>query len=90
MSNAELGKEPREDGNPETQRLWSGLSTFDTSERARRLAQRHPWNGNAFIATVQLPLSRFDVERTGKSRGHHTVWGESHAILDAVSGFEPV
>lgn len=88
MSNEALRKELRDDSD-EVRRLWAGLSMFDALERARKLARRHPWHGVAFIATVRFPASQFVVERTGKSRGHYTVWGDPHAILESVAGIEP-
>lgn len=79
-----LEKEPRDDSDPDVRRLWSGISMFDSVGRARGLAQRSPWNGTAFIATVTFPRSRFTVERT-RSRGHYTVWGDPHAMLEYVT-----
>jgi len=68
MSNDTLGKQPREDG-LDVRRSWRGISLFDTAARARKLARRQPWHGNAFIAELLIPLEMFQVEAT-RSRGH--------------------
>lgn len=88
MSHAALGRTPR--GNdPEDMRLWRGISLFDSIERARSQAKRRPWHGNAFIATLVLPVGVFQLEAT-RSRGHYTLWGHPHGILDYVQHVEHV
>lgn len=87
-SHAALGRKPR--GNdPEDLRLWRGISLFDSIERARAQARRRPWYGDAFIATLVIPRSVFQLEAT-RSRGHYTLWGHPHAILDYVQHVERV
>src|SRR5699024_8955778 len=78
-SYAESGIPLRRD-DPESRRLACGISLFDSLERARRQAQRKPWLGNAYIARLEIPFGMFQIEKTGGS-GHHTLWGDAHAIL---------
>jgi len=87
-SNTALGRQPR--GNdPEVLRLWRGISLFNSVERARRQAQRRPWHGKAFIATLVIPLTAFQLEQT-RSDGHYTLWGDPHDILEYVRHVERV
>lgn len=88
MSNQALGKRPRWPDS-EALRLWAGISLFDTAERARSQAMRHPWRGRAFIAALDIPAGVFQMERT-RSRGHYTLWGEPRDILEYVRRVEPV
>lgn len=74
---------------PESLRRASGISLFDTLERARKQARRKPWLGNAFIAELAIPIGRFQIEQTA-SAGHYTLWGDAHAILDYVRRVERV
>lgn len=82
-SYVELGIQLRRD-TPEARRRASGISLFDSLEQARRQAQGKPWVGNAFIAELVIPVDRFQIERTGGSRGHYTLWGDAHDILGFV------
>lgn len=87
-SNAAKGSQPR--GNdPEVRRLWSGISLFDSIERARRQAGRGPWHGNAYIAELRIPIDTFQLEST-RGQGHYTLWGLPHAILSYVTQVERV
>lgn len=88
LSHAALGRQPRDD-RPESLRRWHGISLFDTIERARRQARGKPWLGHAFIATLDIPTTRFKVEQTGR-RGHYTLWGDAHDILRFVSDVQAV
>lgn len=50
------------------------------------MAERLP-----FIAVIVLPDGcNIRYERTGKTRGHHTVWGDPEELLGYVSHVEPV
>jgi hypothetical protein len=66
------------------QRLWRGLSHFDTLEAARAAARQTPALG-PFIAEVVIPEDEDDihVEQTGRA-GHHTVWGSPARLLRYV------
>jgi hypothetical protein len=61
---------------------WAGLSTFDSFETARAMAQRYPVLGR-WIATLRLDSQRI-VARQTFGPGHYTVWGLPSALLDAV------
>lgn len=87
-SNAALGRQPRA-VTQEVWRLWRGISLFDSIERARRQASRHPWRGDAYIAELRIPVGAFRIEAT-RSRGHYTLWGLPHAILSYVTRVERV
>jgi len=62
-SDAELGITLRRDDS-ESRHLASGISLFDSPERARKQARRKPWMGNAFIAELVIPAHRFQFEKT--------------------------
>lgn len=81
-----LGRHPR-GRDPEVMKLWKGISLFDSFQRAKSQAQRRPWHGDAFIATLELPTGAFQVEST-RSRGHFTLWGDPHDILHFVQHVE--
>lgn len=87
-SYADLGIPLRRD-DPASRRRAGGISLFDSLEQARRQARGKPWLGNAFIATLEIPADRFQIERTG-GRGHYTLWGAPHAILSHVRRVEHV
>ncbi|MPZ13658.1 MAG: hypothetical protein GEU73_04420 [Chloroflexi bacterium] len=72
-------------GDPELQRLHSGVSTYATEQQARRKALDYPWLG-AYIATIDIPeTGRIRWERTFPgSRGHNTVWGDPRDLLGLV------
>jgi hypothetical protein len=76
---------------PECLRLLVGISLYNTEAQARKKALGLPWSGKAFIAELQIPADApFVIERTTDSPGHHTLWGEPHAILHYVSRVSPV
>lgn len=86
-SNAEKGLAPRFPG-PEVLRLWSGISLFDSLDRARQMCRRAPKLGE-YIAVLRLPEERLvQFERTTASAGHYTAWGRSvdflHYVVDVV------
>jgi hypothetical protein len=76
--------------NPEQQRRWRGISTYDTLERARAIARANPAQGD-FIAEIAIPDDgRITYERTGKNPGHYTLWGEPDDMVRCVTRIEPV
>lgn len=82
-SAAALGKSPPDD-DPETLRLWDGISVYDTALRAMAKSRRYPWLG-AFIARLEIPDDApVSIERTTKSRGHYTIWADPSLILTCV------
>jgi hypothetical protein len=75
---------------PERIRLGSGISVYSTQNQARRKAQDLPHLGN-YIAVLDVPDEGvLRVERTTRSRGHHTLWGDPEAILAWVVAVRPV
>lgn len=88
-SKAALGSRPPRD-DPETVRLWSGLSVYSTAAQVKRTARRRPRLGG-FVATLALPMDGSVAwERTLGSDGHHTVWGEPASLLDCVRSIDPL
>ena len=87
-SAAALGKLPPDD-DPETLRLWDGISVYDTVLRAMAKSRRYPWLGR-FIAGIEIPdEAPVRIERTTKSRGHYTVWAEPEQLLAYVAEVLP-
>jgi hypothetical protein len=82
MSNDALGRRPR-DRDPETLRLWSGISVHATAREARRTAAAFPMLGS-FVARVRVrdddPIL---VEKT-LGPGHYTLWGDASLFLTRV------
>ena len=62
----------------------SGISVYATENQARRKALDYPHLGQQ-IAVLDIPdegPNRF--ERTTRSRGHHTLWGDAAEIRSCV------
>lgn len=74
---------------PGSLRRASGISLFDSLERARTQARRKPWMGNAFIEELVIPVDRFPIEKTA-SPGHFTAWGDANVMLKYVRRVERV
>ena len=81
---------PVRTANLKEQRLHTGISVFATAQQARNRANDTPWLGE-FIARLDLPDDApVRIERTLRSRGHHTVWGPSDFLLLCVVSVEAV
>jgi hypothetical protein len=81
------GEEPPDD--PDLRRLHDGISVFATEAQARNKARDFPFLGG-FIARLDVPDDApLRVERTLRSRGHHTVWGEPIDVLRCVTAVTP-
>jgi hypothetical protein len=89
VSEASRGVERRV--RPEYARLRSGVSVFDTEDRARQRATKWPWLGG-HIAELDLPEDGGPIryERTTHSRGHYTIWGQPAALAGRVVRVVPV
>lgn len=88
LSNEAQGVPPRND-DVETLRLWSGISMYATRAQARRTAMTYPFLGG-FLAELQIPDDAgVRWERT-RGRGHHTIWGDGHVLLNYVVRVTPV
>lgn len=71
-------------------RRWRGVSTFETLDQAWRIARVNRGQG-AFIAEVAIPADgRITCERTGKSAGHYTLWGDPDEMVRHVTSVVPV
>lgn len=88
LSNVELGRPlPRD---PEAARLWSGISVNETERQARRRARGVPGLGD-YLAELRLDEGPFvRMERTTRSRGHYTVWGDPVLLLRSVIRVLPI
>jgi hypothetical protein len=79
-SNETLGR-VLENPTPERQRLWRGLSVYDSESRARRKALGIPTIGRS-IARLDIPTDgTIAFERTTNSSGHYTVWGTPEQFM---------
>jgi hypothetical protein len=88
MSNDALGRRPR-DRDPETLRLWSGISVYATARQAKRTAVAFPMIGS-FLARVRVRDG--DPIRVEKTLGpnHYTLWGDASLFLGRVEIVSPV
>lgn len=88
-SNRAAGRAPRR-STPDIERLWDGISVFDTEAGARRQAGMYPWLGR-FIVELAIPArSVIQVERTTGTPGHYTLWGDPEALLAMVRSVVPL
>ena len=82
QSNRERGRALPTD--PEERQLWDGLSVYATETQAHRKARAVPALGG-FIAAVDVPEGgSIRYERTLRSSGHHTLWGDAALLLRRV------
>lgn len=86
---AALGRRLRR-ADPNVDRLWDGVSMYDTEERARQKAKQLPYLGNHLARVVISAGTAFRVQRTLASPGHYTVWGDPASLLGCVTGVVPV
>ena len=68
----------------ETVRLESGISTYATEAQARRKARALRFLGNHIAALRIEDDAPIRYERTTRSGGHHTLWGEPTDLLARV------
>jgi len=75
---------------PHLERLWDGISVYDSEERARTQARRHPRLGR-FIAALLIPeRSSLRWEQTTNDPEHFTIWGDPTDILACLALVGPV
>ena len=75
---------------PERIRLRTGISVYGTENQARRKALDYPFLGR-YLAVLDVPEGgSLRFERTTRSRGHHTLWGDPDAIAACVVAVVPV
>jgi hypothetical protein len=78
VSDRARGRRPPPD--PEHLRLWDGISVYQRLAQARRKARGVPGLGR-YIAILDIPEgSHIRYERTSRSSGHFTLWGDAEAI----------
>ena len=88
-SDKELG-EPRPRGDPELVRMWEGISVLNTETQARNKGRDLPWLGR-YIAVLEIPQGGpITYQRTGRGRGHFTLWGAPGDLLRCVVRVLPV
>jgi hypothetical protein len=75
---------------PERLRLRGGISAYGTENQARRKARDYPHLGRHIAVLDVLDVGLLRVERTTRSRGHHTLWGDPEAILACVVAIRSV
>jgi hypothetical protein len=76
---------------PEALRRSRGISLYNTLEQARKLGAGPPWHGSGFIAELRIPDDAHAmIERTGRQRGHYTLWGAPDVILGFITQVVPI
>jgi hypothetical protein len=72
--------------------LWTGISLYDSRDRAARQARRYRLGG--YVATLDIPDSTSsDSDQVRKTLGdphHYTLWGEPAHVLSLVVRVDPV
>jgi hypothetical protein len=83
---------PLMDDSPETRRLAEGISVNATLAQARSRARAIPSLRNLhFVAELSIPDDAdIRIERTGRARGHYTLWGDPDVLLRYVIAVFPV
>jgi hypothetical protein len=83
---------PLMDDSPETRRLAEGISVNATLAQARNRARAVPSLRNLrFVAELLIPDDApIKIERTGRARGHYTLWGDPDVLLGYVVAVYPV
>ena len=91
LSYIELGL-PLMDDSPETQRLAQGISVNATLQQARNRANTVPsLRSLGYVAELLVPEdAHVTIERTGRTRGHFTLWGDPDTLMRCVVSVSPV
>lgn len=91
LSYVELGL-PLLDDSAETRRLAEGISVNATLTQARNRARAIPSLRDLhFVAELSIPDDApIKIERTGRTRGHYTLWGDPDVLLGYVTSVLPV
>jgi hypothetical protein len=89
-SNAGLGKRPVRVLTPKHERLWDGLSVFESVTTASRQARQYPRLGTLLAEIRFQPDDAFRAERTGTAPGRWTLWADADLILRRVAGIMSV
>jgi hypothetical protein len=65
--------------------MWEGISVNNTETQARNKGRDLPWLGR-YIAVLEIPEGgAITYQRTGRGRGHYTLWGEPGDLLRCVA-----
>jgi hypothetical protein len=83
---------PLMDDSDETRRLAEGISVNATLQQARARARTVPsLRRHRFAAELSIPDGApVQFERTGRARGHYTLWGDPEILLGYVVATVPV
>ncbi|MDP9359058.1 MAG: hypothetical protein M3R02_28010 [Chloroflexota bacterium] len=85
LSDKELGEPPPASNDPIELRMWEGVSFNNSETQARIKATDLPFLG-AYVAVVEIEGANpvITYKRTGKSRGHYTLWGNAGEMVRCV------
>lgn len=90
LSDEEAGDPEPDKSDVQRHRLWQGRSAYNTEAQARRKARGFPLLG-AYIAELRLQEDpAITYERTTKSTGHFTIWGDARHLMECVVRVVPV
>ena len=65
--------------------LALGVSVYSTRQQAEQI--RDAFRRSQHVAAIELPANRgIHLARTGRTPGHHTVWGKPDRLLAAIVG----
>jgi hypothetical protein len=65
--------------------LSLGVSVYSTRRQAQQIRDR--FRRGQHVVAIQLPVNGgIHLARTGRTPGHHTVWGKADRLLAAVVG----
>lgn len=89
LSSARRGRKLRQ-RTPELDRLFAGLSVFETKEQACQQARTYPKLGR-YVAEIDIPLDApVECERTTRTAGHWTIWASPGYLLGRIVTVSPV
>lgn len=89
MSDEAKGELPPADADSETLEMWRGVSCHAVALKLTR--RTNMVRSLPFLAVIELPDDcPIEFRRTGKTSGHHTIWGEPEDLLRYVRHVERV
>lgn len=90
LSYAEQGI-PIVDDDPQMRRIAGGVSACATLAQARNRARLPSLRHHRYVAELNLQdEAAITFERTGRQRGHYTLWGDADELLACVVSVVPV
>ncbi len=79
------------DDDPEALRLASGVSACATLAQVRNRARLPSLRDHRYVAELSITAqAAISFERTGRQRGHYTLWGTPDDLLACVVSVVPV